>query len=1143
VAHRPLERLHDAVAAADRYRAVLPALDDPRHVRLLYEHVVTGGDPAELVVSSDLLDGLRAEFPRRTAAMAESGEFDVLVGDVPPYALVVLETERRDDTDVTLYLVVFADLGSGVHGVLVNDTHSAVRWAEDRFETYRADAALATGSLLADPDGGTRPADVDDGLADPVVGRSLPVALEREGFVCLDVEYFREEPVADPTTAWRAGLSLPEVHTGYAAARTLSDGDGDVGEGPTTLTAALLDRLAGGEDCVLMGPPGAGKSVACKRVACEWYDEERGRVLYREGGRGRPFRSVEDLLLAVEAADGHALVVVEDAVRTDADAVFDALDRLGGREDVSVLLDAREHEWRDPPGEPGDVSGLEVLHVPPLDDGGARRLVERFERTTGESVDVPLDRLREAVRTAATGDDEAAPDEVLLLLHRLATYADPLAEERSSLEAAVAGVYDDLAGDDIGLAVCTLANALNAAGLEVARPFLYVVADSGEFGAVEAAVERLEGRVLFPRATGLYRTVHEAWSVAFLEHLLEAEGEDAACQWFGDAVSALLALADDPDHRDAVAAHCGERGPLADVADDPGRWADGTAEAVAALGREHPKLAPLYGDGERGVIDLPAACSEAVVEEWPARLGRLFVSAGHYDRAERSFERVPDDGALAVERLLGLARVASHRGKYEDAVAFAEKCLSLVEGANRPVTRARIRRELGYARSYLGEFEAAEDALRAALDAFEAAEDRRRTARVLHDLGITNVKRGVFDRSRECFERSLELRRDLGDRRGEADCLYGLGDVARKQGEYERAHEFHRRALDVERVLGDRQGEANALNNLAIVAAMQGEFGRAEDYFERSLEIKRGLDDRQGEAHTRNNLGNLARRLGEYDQAREHFRRSFEIKRDLGDRHGEATTLVNLGELARRRGEYDHAARYHEQGLELSRDLDIRPVEADNLGNLGELDRLMGAHDRARERLERAVDIADDVGRPVEVVRNRRRLGELARIRGEYDRAREQFEAALAAFDADEDPFETTQVTLARGRLALAHGDVDLARERGETAREAFATLDAVVWVAMSRRLLGEVAAATGDLAAARDHLASALETFEDVGAPQDALATIEHLVETCREVGDDEAAREHCRRADELLADAPEPVVEQHRGWVDDRLAELDAD
>ena len=98
-------------------------------------------------------------------------------------------------------------------------------------------------------------------------------------------------------------------------------------------------------------------------------------------------------------------------------------------------------------------------------------------------------------------------------------------------------------------------------------------------------------------------------------------------------------------------------------------------------------------------------------------------------------------------------------------------------------------------------------------------------------------------------------------------------------------------------------------------------------------------------------------------------------------------------------------------------------------------------------------------------------------------------------------------------------------------------------WEARSRRLLGRIAADTGDAGTAREHWLAALSTFEDAGASRDALTTARYLVDACRGECQDDQTAEHLRRAEALLADAPDSVADQHRVWVEEQRAALEAD
>jgi len=1189
VPYRPLERVHDALADADSYRALLPSLDDPRQVRLLYEHVVTDGSPAEIVVTPDLFRTLREEFPRRITAMAESDAFTVLVADdLPPFALSLATGESSNGPETDAFVAVFTENGA-VHGVLANDSAGAVRWADGRYERARERATEQTESLFANTDGGTLGVDPGDGLT--ALGESLSVSLEREGFVRPDVSYFRDEPIAKPTTAWRAGLSLAEVHTGYAVERTQSPGDrgssaptaasgNDAPETQTAraetepeqrpLTDAVFADLAAGTDCILVGPPGSGKSTLCKRVACRWYERDCGPVLYREQGRGRPFESVGDVEATADAADGHALVVLEDAVRPEASAIFAAIERLDERDDVSFLLDARENEWVDPPEPIEHDPDLAVRTMPPLSRADCERLVAHFEQTVGESVDVPAARLWEEVSAEAT-DGEAAPSELLLLLHRLATYADPLADGQTSLEEAVATVYSDLQDDDLATDICLLVNALNAAGLDFDPVTLYAVADSESLAAVEEALDRLEGRVLFPTPDGGYRTVHESWSVAFLTEILETAGRPAAAERFGDAVSALLALADNPDQCERITAHLAGQWHLGGVTDDPTEWAAETIESIYALGRERPKLAPLFGDGAADTIRLPAARPDEVADSRPVWLGRMFLAGGYYDAAERAFERLPEsDSDRAVERLLGLSQVALERGRYGDVIEMAEECLALLEGADRPLETARATFEYGRALEGRGDLEAARERYAAALDTFEGTEDRRRTARVLGALGGVARQQGAHEAAERFHRRSRSVTQDLGDRRGGADALHQLGTLAWSEGEYEQAREYMQRSLDIRRELGDRRGESESFNMLGIIAKHLGESEQARKYMQRSLDIAQDLGMRGMEASVLGNLGLIAERRGEFDRAREAIKRSLEIGRDLGKERLEAVRLNNLGLVAVQQGDHDVAREAFESGREIAAQKDIPRQEANSNNGIGHVARLRGEYDRAREHHERALAItretgvrrrvadslnklglvamrrddseeaadyfqrslavARDIDHPHEEVIALLGLGNVARKRGNYDRAGEHLDVALQQGELTGDRMLQEQVRLLDAHLALDLGESDRARDLAQQVLDAFTEMGARQWAARSRGLLGEIAAETDSPEAARERWEAALATLESVDAPEDALATLQRLVDYCG--GQTEAWRS---RARDIASTAPSEVAARYREWLDE--------
>ena len=1015
--YRPLERVHDALADAERYRALVPTLDDPRTIRLLYEHVLTRGRSAELVVTPEVFETLREEFPRRMAAMADEDGFSVFVGDVPPFGLALLDHDAGSGAATTVHVVVLD--GSGrVHGVLVNDAPAAVDWAETQYTTARSEATDRTNALTPDSDGGVRSLDPAGGFT--TVGQSLPVALEREGFVGVDASYFGDEPGADPPTAWRAGLSLVEVHTGYAIQRSSvgEQAESDTGENTPqkpALTATLTAKLTEGSECIVLGPPGSGKSTICKQVACEWYDADRGPVLYRESDRGRPFSSVDDLVRTAAAGDGHALVVVEDALRPAANAVFEAVDRLADHDDVSVLLDARTHEWHDRENLPADVTDLEVVHVPPLDEADCERLVRHFERTTDREVEVSAGQLWSAVRDEAGTGEAGSPNEMLRFVHRLATYSDPLDDGPTALEAAVASVYEDVADDEMALSVSVLANALIAAGIGVERGLLYAVSDPGEiedvddpstFEGVDEAIDRLEGRVLFSGRDGAYRTVHEAWATTFLTHLLDVD-EDGPRR-FGDAVTALLALAEDADRCEQIERYLDDHdalehdalehdssGALEPVRTNPQEWADNIVEAVYDLCWRRSSLTPLFGDGVHDTIELPEVCSESVVAIRPLWLGEAFLRAGYPDRAERAYER-PDcgDASGRRRRLVGLADIWYRRGEYERAVECHEEGLAVAREHDDVLGEAYHYKDLGLAKWRLGAYDEAREHFQACIERARRLDDPVLESKAKANLGVIAWSQGQYDRAREHDERRLDVARATGNRGHEANSLNNLGCIARERGAYDRARLRHEEALAIRRAIGYRSGEASCLNDLGHVAFRRGALPEAEAFYEVALDVATEVDAAQRRGTSHRGLGAVAISRGDYETATHHLDEAMAIFEEIGNRLHCTRVTIELARLALDRGELETARELATEACDLAEELGAMNELGRCLKLRGRIAAVAEANEEAREHWLTAFEIFENRGMDDFALRTLEHLVELCHEESDEDGARKWRERA-----------------------------------------------------------------------------------------------------------------------------------------------------
>ena len=1032
---------------ADRLVVVLTAKMEPQALKPLRNRVVAGKLSVEAFLAPELLDVLERQF-RSTASSLASGNGRVYETEVPPFGL----TYAPDEGEVIVG--VGTDEQSAV-GLLCNDTPAAVRWAEDLLEDLRDEAIEVTDEL----ESLARPATRDSERL--LVGDRL--RLRTEGFVEPSESYFDRREPAPPETSWRTGLSLTDVAAGLAVERerpsdtenvaspsdmaTGSPNGNSENGGRKSVADDVLGRLLGGRDVAVLGPPGSGKSTVCKTVACRWHEHGYGPVLYRESGAGEPFESWSLLVETARASDGHALIVVEDAVRPGARAVFRTLSEFDG-DDASVLVDARETEWSDP--SPGSVGGrpatrpdaVDTVIVPPLDEREVERFVERFEDATGRNVETDPAELLAEVRDVDA--ERAAPAELQLLGHRLSLRAAPPTTDASQ---APTTLIDDVrrlhreletAGERT-LEVGVLANALNAAGIAVRSAYLHAAAPNDP-DAVRWARTILEGRVLFD-GTATPRTVHESWSTLFSTELLDAAPtEEVAAERFGRPVSRLLALADDPDRRATIARTLGGETPLLDrIADQPEEWVEETVKRIFGMGRENPGLAPLYGRIESPAVDLPQVCTDEQRVETTFSRANMYLHSGALDRAETEFEAL-------------------------------RECIDLLDLARAESLRARVALKRGIISRHRGEYDAAEECFHESLRRYRELEDHAGVADSRKQLGNLAWFRGDYEVAEQRYRDVLETYREFGDRLRVAYTLHNLGNVRDAVGDGDAAERRYREALSIYRETGTRRDEADCLNNLGVLAESSGDFGAAREYYREGLQLYRALGDRLGVAHTVTNLGIVENKRGRPAVAEKYARQGLQAYRTAGDRRGIADTRGALGQAARRQGKFDAAEEHFRERLDLAREIDDAVGEAATHRGLAQLARDRGNLDEAAEQSTRSLEQFSELGRPRDEAASRVLLANVARLRGEFDAAEEHLSTAREGSRETEDAYSEGRTLAELGELALARDDPATARDRFAEAAKLFEAGDTV-----------------GRLADALDRLATACERDGDPKAAENA--------------------------------------------------------
>ncbi|HYO42617.1 MAG TPA: tetratricopeptide repeat protein [Candidatus Limnocylindrales bacterium] len=344
----------------------------------------------------------------------------------------------------------------------------------------------------------------------------------------------------------------------------------------------------------------------------------------------------------------------------------------------------------------------------------------------------------------------------------------------------------------------------------------------------------------------------------------------------------------------------------------------------------------------------------------------------HIERAEAAdIERVvpllehhfwrSDREAKKREYLRRAAEAAQASFANHAAIAYFDRLIGLIEGAERIDARLRLGRVLDLVGDWSRAVTVNEDALAAAAAAGDAGSQGWAHA-ALADIAR---KQGQFEEATSQLAAASARFAEAGDEAGLGQVLHLAGTVAAQTGDLGLARTRYEESLAIRTRLGDTAKMGSLYSNLAIVAEYGDDMPETRRMAERALELRIEAGDTWGIGVSHNNLGAIAIREGRLEEARDHIEEALRLLGQVGDTWFAASAQALLANVSRDLG--DHAAASHDYAacLPVFVTLDDQLAQAEVLEDIATLAARMGRHAEAVELAAAAATLREALGSPL----------------------------------------------------------------------------------------------------------------------------------------------------------------------------------
>jgi two-component system, NarL family, sensor kinase len=247
---------------------------------------------------------------------------------------------------------------------------------------------------------------------------------------------------------------------------------------------------------------------------------------------------------------------------------------------------------------------------------------------------------------------------------------------------------------------------------------------------------------------------------------------------------------------------------------------------------------------------------------------------------------------------------------FDATIGEGEKALALARKNRDSVSVAVVKKHIGVASYFKGEYSVAAKNYFEAIAILEKSGEPDKLAPVYNELAKLYRKTRDLDKAADNYRKAENIFRQLKDTGGIAMILNESGVVYEYKADYKEALSRYGASLQLAQAAGDSLGVSYALSNIAGINVIEKNYTSAETNLLRALRIRENLKDSFAIALTYSDLGSAMNDKGDYARAVDYLERSNAIAIRLGYPELQSTNYSELSEAAQRSGDFQKAYDY-----------------------------------------------------------------------------------------------------------------------------------------------------------------------------------------------------------------------------------------